>query len=165
MNNKIAVFPGSFDPLTLGHIDIIEGGLKIFENIIIAIGVNEKKEYLFKLEQRQKMIELVFANNDRIMVKNYHGLTTSFCQKEGAQHIIRGIRDQDDFEQEKAIALANYELDQSISTSFLLTKKEHAFISSTITREIILNKQHQSDDFMKEQLKKFIPEQILNQII
>ena len=165
MKNKIAVFPGSFDPLTLGHVSVINSGLKIFQTIIIAIGINEKKQHLFTLDQRKKMIELVYANNSRIMVKNYKGLTVDFCKKEGAHHIIRGVRHQNDFENEKSIALANYELDNSIETCLLLTKKEHAFISSSIIREIIMNQDHHSSIFIKKTLKNFIPEEICNQII
>ena len=165
MKNKIAVFPGSFDPLTLGHISVINSGLKIFETIIISIGVNEKKQHLFDLAQRKKMIESVFSNNAQIVVKSYKGLTVDFCKKEGASHIIRGLRHQNDFENEKSIALANYELDNNIETCFLLTKKEYAFVSSSIIREILLNKTHYPSSVIKDKFKKFIPEEICNQII
>ena len=165
MNNTIAVFPGSFDPLTLGHTNVINSGLTIFQTIIIAIGINKKKTHLFDLNQRQAMISSVFLNNPRIAIKTYQGLTVDFCKKEGASHIIRGLRNQNDFENEKSIAFANYELDSSIETCFLLTKKEHSFISSSITREIILNKNQYSSSFIKNKLKKFIPEQICNNIL
>ena len=164
MKNKIAVFPGSFDPLTLGHTSIIYSGLEIFQRIIIAIGVNREKKYLFDLDQRKKMIESVFASNQKIIVKSYEGLTVDFCKKEGASHIIRGLRDTKDFENEKSIALSNLELNNNIETCFLLTKKEYSFISSSITREIIINQGHHKSSFFIDKLKKFVPEEICKQI-
>jgi len=135
---KKAVFPGSFDPITLGHVDIINRGLELFDEIIIAIGVNADKKYLFSLEQRIAFINQLFAHVDKIKVMSYEGLTADLCQREGAQFILRGLRNTTDFEFEKAIAQTNAKL-QEIETILLFSKPEHAFISSTIVRDVMRN--------------------------
>jgi pantetheine-phosphate adenylyltransferase len=135
---KKAVFPGSFDPITLGHVDIINRGLELFDEIIIAIGVNADKKYLFSLEQRIAFITQLFAHVDKIKVMSYEGLTADLCQREGAQFILRGLRNTTDFEFEKAIAQTNAKL-QEIETILLFSKPEHAFISSTIVRDVMRN--------------------------
>jgi pantetheine-phosphate adenylyltransferase len=136
---KRAVFPGSFDPITLGHYDIIERGLKLFDEIILAIGVNADKKYMFSLEQRQQFIEDTFKNEPKIKVKTYEGLTVDFCIKENAEFILRGLRNPGDFEFEKAIAHTNRKL-QKIETVFLLTSSGKSYISSSIVRDVIRNK-------------------------
>jgi pantetheine-phosphate adenylyltransferase len=136
---KKAVFPGSFDPITLGHVDIINRGLELFDEIIIAIGVNADKKYFFQLEQRKDFIAKLFAHEVKIKVITYEGLTADLCQREGAKFILRGLRNTTDFEFEKAIAQTNYRL-QEIETILLFSKPEHAFISSTIVRDVMRNK-------------------------
>lgn len=135
---KRAIFPGSFDPLTLGHYDIIKRGITLFDEIIIAVGVNADKKYMFPLEQRKKFIEEVFADEPKIKVSSYQGLTVDFCEKVNAHFILRGLRNSGDFEFEKAIAHTNRELTE-IETVFLLTSSGKSFISSSIVRDVIRN--------------------------
>lgn len=133
---KIAIFPGSFDPITNGHVDIIERALPLFDKIIIAIGVNSDKQYMFPLEQRKEFILDTFKNESKISVDTYQGLTIDFSKKIGADFILRGLRNPADFEFEKAIAHTNRELSQ-IETVFLLTSAQTSFISSSIVRDIL----------------------------
>jgi len=135
---KRAIFPGSFDPLTLGHYDIIERGAKIFDEVIIAIGVNADKKYMFTLEQRKKFIEKAFANNNRVKVVTYKGLTVDFCKEINVDFILRGLRNPADFEFEKAIAHTNRDL-APVETVFLLTSAKTSYISSSIVRDVIRN--------------------------
>jgi pantetheine-phosphate adenylyltransferase len=133
-----AVFPGSFDPITLGHYDIIERGLKVFDEIIIAIGVNADKKYMFDLNQRKQFIVDAFKHDKRISVQEYSGLTVEFCQQNNAGFILRGLRNPADFEFEKAIAHTNRKLSE-IETVFLLTSSGKSYISSSIVRDVIRN--------------------------
>lgn len=135
---KRAVFPGSFDPITLGHYDIIERGLTLFDEIILAIGVNADKKYMFSLAQRKAFLEKTFANESRIKIKTYKGLTVEFCKQEKAEFILRGLRNPADFEFEKAIAHTNRRLEK-IETIFLLTSSGKSYISSSIVRDVIRN--------------------------
>jgi len=135
---KIAVFPGSFDPITLGHYDIIKRGIGLFDKIIVAIGVNAEKKYMFPLEERQKFIEESFRNEPKISVVTYEGLTIDLCKKVGAEFILRGLRNPADFEFEKAIAHTNRELSK-IETVFLLTAARTSYISSSIVRDVLRN--------------------------
>jgi pantetheine-phosphate adenylyltransferase len=135
---KIAVFPGSFDPITLGHYDIIKRGVGLFDKIIVAIGVNAEKKYMFPLEQRRQFIEEAFADEPKIEVMTYEGLTIDLCKQVGAQFILRGLRNPADFEFEKAIAHTNRELSQ-IETVFLLTAARTSYISSSIVRDVLRN--------------------------
>ncbi len=135
---KRAIFPGSFDPLTSGHHDIITRGVTLFDELIIAIGVNSSKKYMFSLEERKKFIEDSFADNPKIKVVTYKGLTVDFCQKNNVEFILRGLRNPADFEFEKAIAHTNRDL-ASIETVFLLTAASTSYISSSIVREVIRN--------------------------
>ncbi|PQJ30842.1 pantetheine-phosphate adenylyltransferase [Nonlabens arenilitoris] len=135
---KRAVFPGSFDPITLGHYDIIERGLGLFDEIIIAIGVNADKKYMFSLEQRKEFIEKAFINQPKIKVMTYSGLTIDFCKENDASFILRGLRNPGDFEFEKAIAHTNRKLSE-IETVFLLTSSGKSYISSSIVRDVIRN--------------------------
>ena len=133
-----AVFPGSFDPITLGHSDIIERGSKLFDELIIAIGINSDKKYMFSLEQRKRFIEDAFKNNPKIKVVTYSGLTIDFCKNNEVDYILRGLRNPADFEFEKAIAHTNRHL-SSIETVFLLTAARTSYISSSIVRDVIRN--------------------------
>jgi len=135
---KRAVFPGSFDPITLGHVDIINRALPLFDEIVVAIGVNAGKKYMFSLEDRKKFIEDAFADKPKIKVMTYEGLTVDFCKNNDIEFILRGLRNPADFEFEKAIAQTNRKL-SGIETVFLLTSAETSFISSSIVRDIIRN--------------------------
>jgi pantetheine-phosphate adenylyltransferase len=135
---KRAIFPGSFDPLTLGHSDIIQRGITLFDELIIAIGVNSDKKYMFSLEERMRFIIETFANEPRIKVLTYEGLTVDFCKKVNANFILRGLRNPGDFEFEKSIAHTNRKLSE-IETVFLLTSSGKSYISSSIVRDVIKN--------------------------
>ena len=135
---KRAIFPGSFDPITLGHVDIIERGVTLFDELIIAIGVNSGKEYMFSLEKRKQFIENCFKDNPKIKVVTYQGLTVDFCMKNNFNFILRGLRNPADFEFEKAIAHTNRDL-APVETIFLLTAASTSYISSSIVREVIRN--------------------------
>ena len=134
---KIAVFPGSFDPITVGHLDIIKRALPLFDRFIIAIGINPKKNYLFTLEQRMAWINSIFADEDKVFVDSYEGLTVHFCQKVNAKYLVRGLRNTDDFEFEKSIAQMNHSIGKGIETLFLMTNPKYTPVSSSIIREII----------------------------
>jgi len=134
--DRIALFPGSFDPITLGHVDIIERALPLFDQIIIAIGTNSAKKYLFSLEQRILWIEQTFRDEPKIKVVTYTGLTVDFAKSTGANFLLRGLRNPADFEFEKAIAQANRQLVPTLETVFLLTSARYAYISSSIVREV-----------------------------
>ncbi|MDV7187197.1 pantetheine-phosphate adenylyltransferase [Lutibacter sp. TH_r2] len=132
---KRAIFPGSFDPITLGHVDIVNRALPLFDEIIIAIGINSDKKYMFSLEERKHFIEKYYQNQPKIKVTTYHGLTTEYCKEIDVDFILRGLRNPADFEFEKAIAQTNRKLAQ-IETVFLLTSADTAFISSSIVRDV-----------------------------
>ncbi len=136
---KRAVFPGSFDPLTLGHTDIIDRALPLFDEIIIAIGTNSTKKYMFTLEQRRKFIEETYKDVPKIRVDTYEGLTIDYCKRINSDFILRGLRNPADFEFEKAIAQTNRKMSK-IETVFLLTSADTSYISSSIVRDIITNK-------------------------
>ena len=133
-----AIFPGSFDPITLGHQDIIKRSLPLFDEIVIAIGVNAEKKYMFSLEDRKRFIEETFQHEPKISVITYEGLTTDLCRKLNANFILRGLRNPADFEFEKAIAHTNRRL-AKIETVFLLTAAKTSYISSSIVRDVIRN--------------------------
>ena len=135
---KRALFPGSFDPITLGHYDIIKRALDLFDEIVVAIGVNGDKNYMFTVEQRKEFIEKAFADEPKVKVTTYQGLTVDFCKEIDAQFILRGLRNPADFEFEKAIAHTNRKLSQ-IETVFLLSAARTSFISSSIVRDVIRN--------------------------
>ena len=136
---KRAVFPGSFDPITVGHVDIIKRSIPLFDEIVIGVGTNSEKKYMFTLKKRMTFIEETFAEQKSISVTQYEGLTIELCKKIQADFIIRGLRNPADFEFEKAIAHTNRKL-SGIETIFLLTAAKTSFISSSIVREIISNK-------------------------
>jgi pantetheine-phosphate adenylyltransferase len=135
---KRALFPGSFDPLTLGHYDIIKRGVHLFDEVVVAIGINAEKHYMFSLEERQKFIEDAFKNEPKVKVVTYKGLTVDFCKEIDAEFILRGLRNPADFEFEKAIAHTNRKLSK-IETVFLLTAARTSYISSSIVRDVIRN--------------------------
>ena len=133
-----AVCPGSVEPITLGHLDIVERSIPLFDEIIIGVGTNSEKKYMFSLKKRMDFIEETFSNYNKISVSQYEGLTIDFCKKIQADFIIRGLRNPADFEFEKAIAHTNRKL-SGIETVFMLTAAKTSFISSSIVREIISN--------------------------
>jgi pantetheine-phosphate adenylyltransferase len=133
-----AIFPGSFDPITLGHYDIIKRSLPLFDEIIVAIGINADKKYMFSLEDRIQFIKDSFADEPKISVISYEGLTIDLCRKLNADFILRGLRNPADFEFEKAIAHTNRRLSK-IETVFLLTAAKTSYISSSIVRDVIRN--------------------------
>jgi pantetheine-phosphate adenylyltransferase len=135
---KRALFPGSFDPITLGHYDIIKRGIKLFDEVIVAIGINAEKRYMFSLEERTSFLKASFKNEPKVKIVTYEGLTIDFCRDIDAQFILRGLRNPADFEFEKAIAHTNRKLSK-IETVFLLTAAKTSFISSSIVRDVIRN--------------------------
>lgn len=135
---KTAVFPGSFDPITLGHYDIIKRGVSLFDKVIVAIGVNAEKKYMFELEDRLEFIREAFKDEPKIEIITYQGLTIDLCKKVGAKFILRGLRNPADFEFEKAIAHTNRQLSK-IETVFLLTAAKTSYISSSIVRDVLRN--------------------------
>ena len=135
---KKAIFPGSFDPITNGHYDIIKRGVSLFDEVIVAIGVNAEKKYMFSLEDRKRFIEESFKDEPKVKVITYSGLTIDLCKKENAEFILRGLRNPADFEFEKAIAHTNRVMSK-IETVFLLTAARTSFISSSIVRDVLRN--------------------------
>ncbi|AYN03507.1 MULTISPECIES: pantetheine-phosphate adenylyltransferase [unclassified Flavobacterium] len=133
-----AIFPGSFDPITLGHEDIIKRGISLFDEIVIAIGVNAEKKYMFSLEERKHFIEETFKDEPKVTVITYEGLTIDLAKKQKAHFILRGLRNPADFEFEKAIAHTNRKLSK-IETVFLLTAASTSYISSSIVRDVLRN--------------------------
>ena len=147
---KRAMFPGSFDPITIGHCEIIEKACEIFDELIVSVGNNPEKDYKFSLDQRLKFISDEFKNNSKVYVEKYEGLTVDFCKTKNIKHIVRGLRNPADFEFEKKIALFNNSL-ENVETIFFLTSPNNAFISSSMVREIMDN----GGDF-----KKFVPNSV-----
>ncbi|MFN5335416.1 MAG: pantetheine-phosphate adenylyltransferase [Bacteroidota bacterium] len=136
---RIALFPGTFDPITVGHLDIIERSLPLFDKLYIGIGRNAGKVPMYSEEQRLNWIREIFAHEKRIDVVVYEGLTVECCKKIGAQYILRGIRYVNDFEYEKAIADMNRSLDESIETIYLTCLPQYTSVASTLVRDVIRN--------------------------
>ena len=136
---RIAVFPGSFDPITKGHESIVKRAIPLFDKIIIAIGINAGKNSMFALEQRKLWIKSTFKKNPTIDVTTYTGLTVDYCKAQNANFILRGLRSCSDFDYEHSIAQMNKSLISNVETIFLLTEPEFSHISSTIVRDIIRN--------------------------
>ncbi len=134
---RIAVFPGSFDPFTIGHESIVLRSLPLFDEIIVAIGHNSAKQSFFSLEKRIEHLNKIFENEPRVHIEEYSGLTVDFCLKRNANYILRGLRTSADFEFERAIGQVNRAMHSEVETIFILTLPEHSAISSTIVREII----------------------------
>lgn len=135
--NEIAVFPGSFDPITRGHESIIRRALPLFEKLYIAIGLNAEKQGFFPVDQRIEWIKMVFAEEPKVVVCKYKGLTVDFCKKQNAGYILRGLRTSADFEFERSIGQVNRKLNPEIETVFLLTDPEYSSFNSSIVRDII----------------------------
>jgi pantetheine-phosphate adenylyltransferase len=149
---KIAVFPGSFDPITVGHVDILERALPLFDRVFIALGNNYEKKYLFTVDKREEWLKNIYGSNDKLKVIRYDGLTIDFCRRVSAHYIIRGIRTSADFEFERMIAQMNNQMAGEIETVFFISRPEYSHISSTVVRDIIRNK----GDY-----KKFVPEAVV----
>ena len=137
--NKIAVFPGSFSPFTLGHKVVVDSALTLFDKVIIAVGNNSEKNEYFSIEERLDWINAVYGSNPKIEVERYEGLTVDFCKKANANFIVRGLRDSHDFKLEKNIAQMNKKLNAEMETIFIITPAELSHISSTILRDVIKN--------------------------
>ena len=148
---KIAIFPGSFSPFTIGHQSIVNKALPLFDKIVISIGINPEKPQYFSIDERMQWIKDIYNNNPKIDVKQYKGLTVDFCKKERSNFILRGLRDSHDFKFEKNIAQMNKELNLDIETIFIITPPELSHISSSLIRDII---KHGGD------VSKFIPKEI-----
>lgn len=136
---RICLFPGTFDPITLGHIDIIERAVSLFDKLVIGVGINSSKQPMFTIEQRTGWFKEIFKDEPRIEVVGYEGLTVDFCKKINARYILRGIRYVSDFEYEKAIADMNRMLEPGIETLFLTCSPSYSTISSTLVRDVIRN--------------------------
>jgi pantetheine-phosphate adenylyltransferase len=149
---RICLFPGTFDPITLGHVDIIHRAVALFDKLVIGIGINSSKQPMFSVEQRTGWIQEIFRNEPRIEVASYEGLTVDFCNKIEAKFILRGIRYVSDFEYEKAIADMNRMLVPDIETIFLTCAPLYSTISSTLVRDVIRNGGN-SRMFLPEEVK------------
>ena len=134
---NIAVFPGSFDPITIGHVDLVRRAIPLFDKITISVGINSQKKYLFTLEQRLDWLNLVFEKDEKVFVEAFDGLTANYCKKVGAKFLLRGLRNSSDFDYEKTISQLNNIIGDGLETMFLISKPEYSHISSTIVREII----------------------------
>lgn len=149
---NIALFPGSFDPVTKAHVDIVKRSVGLFDKVYIGIGVNSSKSSLLSIEKRQQMLRAVFQNEPKIHVIAYEGLTVDFCKSIDANYMIRGIRTVSDFEYEKGIAQMNHTLAPDIESIFIVSKPGYSALSSTIVREIL---RHNGD------VSQFIPKEAL----
>ncbi len=152
MNQRIALFPGSFDPITVGHESIVRRALPLFDKVIVAIGFNINKSGFFPLEKRIKWIQDVFEGDDKVEVVSYSMLTIDYCKQVGAQFILRGLRTSADFEYERALGQTNRLLEKGIETVFLLTEANHTFITSTTVRDI-LRYGGNAKDFLPQKVK------------
>ena len=149
---KIALFPGSFDPVTKAHVDILRRSMSLFDRIIVGVGINSNKAALLDIETRKKMLEAILEGESKIEVRAYEGLTVDYAKKIGAAYIVRGIRTVADFEYEKGIAHINHALIPEIESIFILSKPGYSSISSTVVRDILRN---------KGDVSKFVPEKAL----
>jgi len=148
---KIAVFPGSFDPFTIGHESVLCRALPLFDKVIVMLGVNNSKKNVFSIENRRLMIEEIFFDEPKVKVQIYNGLTVNFCKEVGATYILRGLRTSADFEYERAIAQVNKQMYNDIETIFVLTMPEHTPINSSVVRDIITHNGN---------VKMFIPKRL-----
>ncbi len=149
---KLALFPGSFDPVTKAHVDILRRSMSLFDRVIVGIGVNSNKQALLDIETRKNMLEAILESDPKIEVTTYEGLTVDYAKKIGAAYIVRGIRTVADFEYEKGIAHINHALIPEIESIFILSKPGYSSISSTVVRDILRN---------KGDVSKFVPEKAL----
>jgi len=152
---RIAVFPGSFDPITIGHYDIVKRALPLFDKIIVAIGQNSNKKYLFSLEKRLELLTELFQDEPKVERNAYSGLTADYCRTENAKYLLRGLRSSADFEYEKTIAQLNKDLHPDLETVFFVSAPQYTHISSTIVREIIINN-GDATQFLPEKLRNLI---------
>ena len=153
---RIAVFPGSFDPITNAHIDVIERALPLFDKIYIALGVNSTKKHLLSLETRKTILQNIFKAETKIKIDDYEGLTIDYCQRNNINYILRGIRSVKDFEFEQPISQNNQIIDSSIQTIFLISSPGFSHISSTIVREIY---QYKGD------ISKLVPQEVIERML
>ena len=135
--SKVALFPGTFDPFTLGHLDIVNRGLNMFDEVVVAIGTNMEKKHMFSLEQREQWIKEIFDIEPRVRVASYVGLTAKYAEQIGAHFILRGLRTNQDFTYEKQIAYVNEDMSPTINSVFLMSHQTNATVSSTIVRDLI----------------------------
>jgi pantetheine-phosphate adenylyltransferase len=149
---KIAVFAGTFDPITRGHVDIVKRSLELFDKVVIAVGVNSKKQNLFPVEKRLEWIKKIFEHENKVAVDSYEELTVQYCRKVNARYILRGLRNGSDFDYEAHIAQLNREMAPDIETVFMITAPELSYISSTIVRDLIVY----GGDY-----KSFVPEEVV----
>lgn len=140
MNKRIAVFAGTFDPVTMGHVDIVRRAAPLFDELIIAIGVNTSKKTLFPLEKRTGWLTKTFEDLKNVRVAHYDGLTVTFCESVGAGYLLRGLRNGTDFDYEAHIAQLNKSLDSRVETVFMMTSPKYSFLSSTLVRDLIVHK-------------------------
>ena len=152
IKQNIAIFPGSFDPITLGHLDIVQRALPLFDKIIMAFGVNSVKKTLFNLEQRMEWLEEVFEEEPKVVVDHFEGLTVHYAKKVNANFLIRGLRNGSDFDYEKTISQLNNIIGKSLDTVFFIAQPKYSHISSTIVREIIKGK-GATEAFLPPQIK------------
>tara|TARA_Y100000589_G_C27137595_1_gene623216 strand:- start:449 stop:928 length:480 start_codon:yes stop_codon:yes gene_type:complete len=152
---RVAIFPGSFDPITKGHQAVLRKALPLFDEIIIAIGINNSKKNYFSLEERIQQINIVFKYEQKVTVDSFKGLTIDFCKKMNANFLIRGLRDSKDFEYEKSIAIMNNQIEPSIETVFFITDVKYQAINSVIIRDILRNNGDASK-FLPNELNEFI---------
>ncbi|RYD95662.1 MAG: pantetheine-phosphate adenylyltransferase [Sphingobacteriales bacterium] len=148
---RIALFPGTFDPITLGHVDVIRRAMPLFDKIVIGVGLNSSKQPMFSIEQRLNWINAIFQDTDKVEAHAYEGLTIGYCEKISARFILRGIRYVSDFEYEKGIADMNRMLSKQIETVFLTSSPEYSTVSSTLVRDVI---RYNGD------VRQFLPEEV-----
>jgi len=149
---KIALFPGSFDPITIAHVDIVKRSLPLFDKIVIGIGLNSSKQNFLSAEKREEIVKSIFSTDDNVEIQTYQGLTIDFAKKIGATYMVRGIRSASDFEYERAIAQINKTMMPDVETIILLSRPEYSAISSTIVRDILRN---------NGDVSKFVPKEAL----
>lgn len=152
---KIALFPGSFDPITIAHVDILKRALPLFDKIVVGIGLNSSKQSFLSAEKREEIVKTVFADTKNVEVRLYEGLTVDFCKKINANYMVRGIRSVGDFEYERAIAQINQTMMPEMETIFILSKPEYSAISSTIVRDILRN---------NGDVSKFLPQEAIQHL-
>ena len=149
---KVAVFPGSFDPITIGHYDLVKRAIPFFDKIIVAIGINSQKKYLFDIERRKAWLTEVFAEFPEVEIGSFENLTAHYCKLKGAKYLLRGLRNGSDFDYEKTISQTNHIVGEGLDTVFLISQPEYTHISSTVVREIIVGGGDASP-FLPKQIK------------
>lgn len=152
---KVAVFPGSFDPITIGHVDLVNRAVPLFDKIIVAVGINNQKQYLYSLEKRIEWLNDTFKNHSNVEVSSFEGLTVNYCKSINARYLLRGLRQASDFDYEKTISQLNSIIGDDLETIFFISRPELSHISSTIVREIIKG---------NGDVSKFVPEVIANEL-